>query len=96
MNEDDSRLLRQHVTVDRGHLDAVLAQRAENVGHLRADQHKIAGDRGLAASGRLEADPARAAYNGRTNGMPSAVIGSRRGILTWYMLPLLAPLAPRI
>src|SRR6476620_6900686 len=54
MHEDDTRLLSQHMTVDRGNLYAVRSQRFHDWIDLSSQQHKITSDRGLAATGGLE------------------------------------------
>src|ERR1043165_6817248 len=64
MHEDQARLLGQHVAVDRRPLDAVLAQHLDHRIDFLAGQHEVAGDRRLAAAGRLEIDCRRNA--GRT------------------------------
>jgi hypothetical protein len=56
VHEDETGLLGEHVAVDRRHLDAVLPQRLDHRVHLFPCQHEVAGDGGLAAAGRLEAD----------------------------------------
>src|SRR5579863_6536807 len=64
MNEEHSRLLGEHVTVDRGDLDAVLSQHSDQRIHFVAGHEKVACDSGLAAVGRLEADRVRASHCG--------------------------------
>src|ERR1700736_1761142 len=59
MHEEQPRLLVEHVAVERRHLDAVRAQGLNNGIHFLPGQHEIAGDRGLAGTGRLKA------YGGR-------------------------------
>jgi hypothetical protein len=44
------------VAVQCGHLDAIVTQRFEDRIDLLSSQHKITGDRCLAAPGRLEVD----------------------------------------
>src|SRR3954469_19775450 len=56
VHEDETRLLGQHVAVHRRHLNAVFAERLDHRVDLVARQHEVAGDGGLAAAGRLEAD----------------------------------------
>ena len=56
MKEDDSRLFGQHVAVDRRDVDAVGTQCAYHVRDFRAYEGEVAGDRCLAAAGRLEVD----------------------------------------
>src|SRR5437660_1043704 len=56
VQEEQPRLLVQHVAVDRRHLDAVRAQRLDHGIDLISRQHEVAGDGGLAAAGGLEVD----------------------------------------
>ena len=56
VHEEKARLLIQHVAVQCGHLDAIVTQRFEDRIDLLSSQHKITGDRCLAAPGRLEVD----------------------------------------
>ena len=65
MHKERSRLIVQHVIVQRGHLDARIAQRGQHRFHLLRFQHEIAGDRGLAATCRLEIDSRGGAHGGR-------------------------------
>src|ERR1035437_10586070 len=62
MQEEQPRLLVQHVAVDRRHVDAVRPQRPDHGVHLVACKHKIAGDGGFATAGRLETDGNRYAH----------------------------------
>src|SRR5260370_40827262 len=64
VHEDDSRLLRQHVAMDRGHLDVVRPQGAHHVIDLRANERIVARDRGLSAASRLKIDGGRTAHDG--------------------------------
>ena len=50
MHEEQARLVVEHVVVDRGHLDAVRAQRLQHRIDLVGGEHEIARDRRLAAS----------------------------------------------
>src|SRR3954452_3714929 len=59
MHEDEPRLLVEHVAVDRRHLDAIGAQLLDHRIDLLASEHEVAGDRRLAAAGRLEIDRGR-------------------------------------
>src|SRR5262249_57680851 len=59
MEEEQPRLLVEHMTMYRRHLDAVRAQRRDDGVHFVAGEHEIAGDRGLAIAGRLKADRRR-------------------------------------
>jgi hypothetical protein len=54
VHEEEPRLLVEHMTVQRGHLDAVLPQGPDHRVHLVAEQHEVG--RRLAVAGRLEAD----------------------------------------
>src|SRR5437879_2530179 len=56
MHEEEPRLLIEHVVVDGGHLDPVLPERLQYRGHLLGDQNEVAGNRRLAAAGRLKVD----------------------------------------
>src|SRR5262249_18323450 len=67
MQEDDSRLLRQHVAVNGGYVDALGAERPDHVDDLRADEGKVARDRCLAATGRLEIDAGGSAHDRRAD-----------------------------
>ena len=58
MHEEEPRLFLQHVTVERGHLDAV-ARSALMTGFTSSGQDEVPGDRGFAAAGRLEVDGRR-------------------------------------
>jgi hypothetical protein len=64
VHEDDPWLLGEHVAVNRRHVDTVGAQRAHDVVDLGADEDEIAGDRRLAATGRLKVDGRRATHGG--------------------------------
>src|SRR6516164_7703340 len=54
MHEKQSGLLRQHVAMERGHLDPIFPQRFDDRVNLVPEQNKIARDGHLAASRRLE------------------------------------------
>src|SRR6266550_2852063 len=56
MHEEQPRLLIEHVTVYRSHLDAVGPKRVDHGIDFSADEHEIASDSGLAAARRLEVD----------------------------------------
>jgi hypothetical protein len=62
VHEEKSRLLIQHVAMQRGHLDAVRAQRQNDRVDLVARQHEVARDGRLPAPGRLEVDTDRNAH----------------------------------
>src|SRR6266852_1279987 len=47
VQEDEPRLLGQHVAVDRGDLDPVCPQRLDHRVHLLPDEDEVAGDGGL-------------------------------------------------
>src|SRR6266581_725804 len=59
MQEEQSRLLVQHVAVDRRHVDAVRSQLLDHRVHFVAGKNKISSDGGLAAIGRLKTDGVR-------------------------------------
>jgi len=84
MKEEQSRLLVQHVAVDRRHVDAIRPQRLDHGIHFVIGQNEISGDGGLAAAGRLEVDGDGYAI-GPTGAIciPPSMIGSRRGTLNW-------------
>ena len=70
----------EHVAVQRRHLDAVLAQRLDHRVDLIRRQHEVAGDRRLAAAGRLEVDAVATPIGpAGVSCMPLSLIGSRRG-----------------
>src|ERR671918_315457 len=54
MHEEEARFVIQHVIVECRHFDAVLAQGAEHRIHLLCCEHKVAGNRCLAAPCWLE------------------------------------------
>jgi hypothetical protein len=54
MHEEQARLFNEHVAMHRGHLDLIFAQRLDDRIDLVSRENKIAGDRGLAATRRLE------------------------------------------
>ena len=56
MQEEQPRLLVQHVTVDRRDVDAVRSQRLDHRIYFVVGEDEIAGDGGLAAAGRLKVD----------------------------------------
>src|SRR6266545_4813283 len=56
VQEEEPRLLGQHVAMDRRYLDAVRPQSLDHRVHLLADEDEVAGDGGLTAAGRLEVD----------------------------------------
>src|SRR5688572_17826463 len=56
VHEEEPRILVGQVVVEARDRDVVLAERLDDWIHLGADQHKVAGDRGLAAASRLEVD----------------------------------------
>src|SRR5882672_10591519 len=61
MDEEHARLLVEHVTMDRRHLDIGSAQDSDERIDLIAGNQKIAGDGGLAAARRLKVDRVGAA-----------------------------------
>src|SRR6266849_8009024 len=62
MEEEESRLLVQHVAMDSRHVDAIRSQRLDHGIHLIACKNKISGDGCLAITGRLETDSIRHAH----------------------------------
>ena len=56
MNEERAGLVVEHVIVDGGHLDAVVAQGFDERIDLARQRHEIAGDRRLAVACRLKID----------------------------------------
>src|SRR5262249_61061728 len=56
VHEEEPRLLVEHVTMDRRHLDTVRPQSVDDWVHFVSRQDEIAGNGGLAPTGRLEAD----------------------------------------
>jgi len=82
VNEEHPGLLGEHVTVNRGDLDAVPPQLSNQRVHLVAGDEEVAGDSGLAAPGRLEADPIRAAHRrGNRHAVFDARLPTRDGKL---------------
>src|SRR6516162_8982495 len=59
MQEEESRLLVQHVAVDRSDLDAIGPQRHDYRIHLLSQEHEIAGNGRLTTTRRLEVDSSR-------------------------------------
>ncbi len=62
MHVEQPRGIHERVVVERGHIDAVLLERASDRIHLFVDQHEVAGDRRLALGGWLEIDHRRHAH----------------------------------
>src|SRR5262249_26910022 len=81
VQEEQPRLLVQHVAVDRRHLDSVRAQRLDHRIDFFCDQHEIAGDGSLAAAGGLKADR-RGHAHGPGGGHLHPVLAAR--IAAWY------------
>ena len=54
MHEEQSRLFRQHVAMERGHLDPIFPQRLDDRVDFVPKQNEISRDGGLATSGRLK------------------------------------------
>src|SRR5215470_15984720 len=75
VKKDDFRLLRQHVAVNRCHLDAVGTQRADHIWDFGSDKDKVAGDRRLAAASWLEVDAGRTPHDRCAYGHP--LLGDR-------------------
>src|SRR5260370_34771581 len=65
MHEEHSRLLVEHVTMDRGDLDVTRPQGADQRVDLVGRHHELAGDRRLALAGRLEIDGIRRSHRCR-------------------------------
>src|ERR1700687_1360923 len=66
MDEKETWLFAEHMAVDSGHLDAVLAQGADHRIDLLGGYDKVAGDRRLVAASGLEVDHDGGAH-GRRN-----------------------------
>jgi hypothetical protein len=56
VQKEESRLLGEHVAVNRRHLDTILAQRPNYRVHLARNQNKVTGDGSTALAGRLKVD----------------------------------------
>jgi len=80
MHEEDTRLLRQHMTVQRCNLDAVRPQRFDHWVDFIAGDHEIAGDRSLATARWLEIDRVGRAHRGWHR---HAILGNR--IAPWHV-----------
>ena len=80
MHEEEARLFVQHMIMQGGHLDAVLAQRAQDRIDLGRRQYEVPGDCSLAAAGRLKimasADPIATGTS-----MPSSLYYPLRGAM---------------
>src|SRR5713101_4068549 len=74
MQEEQSRLLIQHVAVDRGHIDPVRPQRRYDRVYFVARKHEIAGNSGLATASRLEVDRRGYAHRSHRSNLHSAFI----------------------
>src|SRR6266481_2361459 len=84
MQEEESRLLVQHVAVDRSHVDAVRPQRLDHGIHFVIGENEVTGNRALPPPVGWKLI-AMATPIGPTGAIciPSSMIGSRRGTLNW-------------
>src|SRR6185312_4899237 len=73
MKEEQPGLLVQHMTVERGDVDAVRAQRLDDRVHFVIGEDEITGNSRLAATGRLEVDAYRCAQRGGRSHLHSAL-----------------------
>ena len=73
MHEEQPRLFVEHVAVDRRDIDAIGAQRPDHRIDFVARQYEVAGDRRLAAAGRLEVDGLRHPHRADRSDLHSAL-----------------------
>ena len=79
MDKERTRLLIDHVIVNRRDLDSAIAQGLDQGLYLACDRDEITGDRGPPIGHRLEIDRSRDAIAGG-RAMPSILIASERGM----------------
>src|SRR5438876_10650301 len=82
MKEEQPRLLVQHVTMDRRHVDPIRPQRRNHWIHFVACQNKISGDSGFPAASGLEVDRGSHAHRTYRSNLHSAF---HYRIATWQV-----------